>query len=165
MLSAFARKLGYSSLANRTGFAVIPAYGFNPSRVADFSDGMEATLSVKISRGVIFDRDYRPSAVVDELKQELLKRNQFVWVHDRKELENFLLVPAAIDRAIKIRVQASRDRGGTPRDIACTVDELLNSLTEEIKSDVFGQHSAAGARALCELHGNGSCDRAVGCAR
>lgn len=54
LLAAFARKLGLNALANRTGFAVIPANGFNPSRVADFSDGMEATLNVSIKRGGCF---------------------------------------------------------------------------------------------------------------
>jgi hypothetical protein len=152
LLAAFARKLGYSALANRTGFAVIPAHGFNPSRVADFSDGMEATLSVKIKRGVVFDRDYRSDANVVALKEELLKRSDFVWIHGRKELENFLLVPTALERAIRAKVQSGKDRGGSPRDFSGDMTELLNRLTADMKSDVFGQYNASGVKAICEIN-------------
>lgn len=152
LIAAFARKIGKSSLANRTGFAVIPAHGFNPSRVTDFSDGMETTLSVKIRRGVIFDRDYRPESTVAALKAELEKKNDFVWVHGRKELENFLLVPAALERAVHTRIKASKERGGQPKELTSGIVELLEVITAEMKSEVYGQYNASGVRALCELN-------------
>jgi energy-coupling factor transporter ATP-binding protein EcfA2 len=152
LLAAFARKLGHSALANRTGFAVIPAKGFNPSRVSDFSDGMEATLSVKISRGVVFDRDYRSIGAVRSLTEELSKNANFVWIHERKELENFLLVPQALDRAVRSRIQVKKDRGGKPKDFKADIHDLLDSVTAEMKSDVFGQYNAAGVRSLCEIN-------------
>lgn len=152
LLAAFARKLGYSSVANRTGFAVIPAHGFNSSRVADFSDGMEATLSVKIKRGVIFDRDYRAAEVVRALSDELSRKADFVRIHSRKELENFLLVPSALERAVRARVESSRSRGGAPRNLMRSVREILDQLTSEMKSDVFGQYHASGVKALCDLN-------------
>lgn len=152
LLAAFARKLGCSALANRTGFAVIPAHGFNPSRVADFSDGMEATLSVKIKRGVVFDRDYRSDATIHSMKDELSKKNDFVWIHSRKELENFLLVPSALERVIHAKIQAAKDRGGSPREFTEGIDAVLETITAEMKSDVFGQYNASGVKALCEIN-------------
>jgi len=151
LLAAFARKLGHSAVANRTGFAVIPARGFNPSRVSDFSDGMEATLSVKIKRGVVFDRDYRSDAVVLALETELRAKSEFVRVHARKELENFLLVPTALERAVKARIEASKSRGGSPRELSRPMVDILRQLSDEMKSEVFGQYNAAGVRAICDL--------------
>jgi hypothetical protein len=152
LLSAFARKLGQSALANRAAFAVIPARGFNPSRVADFSDGMEATLSVKIRRGVIFDRDYRSDITVASLAGDLSKAANFVWIHERKELENFLLVPAALERAIRARIQAKKERGGDPKNFDSKIEDLLERITAEMKSDVYGQYNASGVRSLCDIN-------------
>ena len=72
----------------------------NPQKVKDFAAGMEATLGAKLLKVVIFDRDYRCDAEVAKISAEL---ERFCWhavVHDRKELENFLLHPMAIERAI-----------------------------------------------------------------
>src|SRR5690606_30509974 len=99
LLSAFARKLGQTAIANRSAFAVVPANGFNPARVSDFSEGMESTLGVSIDRAVIFDRDYRSDATVSLLTAEFSRTCSYVRVHDRKELENFLLNPAVLERS------------------------------------------------------------------
>lgn len=152
LLAAFARKLGHTVIANRASFAVVPAYGFNPARVADFSEGMEATLGVAIERAVVFDRDYRSEAVVRALREEFARSCRFVHIHDRKELENFLLVPSALERAIQGRIDARRDRGATVVDFETNVVELLLLITAQMKSDVFGQYNANGVKAFCEMN-------------
>jgi hypothetical protein len=152
LLAAFARKLGFSALANRSSFAVVGARGFNPSRVSDFSDGMQATLGVSIKRGVIFDRDYRPESTVASLKSEFEESCEFVWIHQRKELENFLLVPTAIDRAIKSRLQDKKARGGKVKEFSGDVSVLLDDLASVMKSDVFGQCNALGVKALTDVN-------------
>lgn len=150
LLAAFCRKLGQTALANRASFAVIPARGFNPARVSDFSDGMETTLGIRIERGVIFDRDYRSETWISVLKEDFSKSSGFVHIHDRKELENFLLVPAAIDRAIRERIQAKRDRGGNVVEFTGSAADLLGEICENMKSDVFGQYNATGVKAYCD---------------
>jgi predicted ATP-dependent endonuclease of OLD family len=104
VLSRFARKLNRNAVANRADFAVIPVEGFKPGKIQDFLSGIDTTLGNKVVGGVVFDRDYRSP---EECKKELtaLKRScVFAWIHDRKELENFLLVPAALGLAIKRRI-------------------------------------------------------------
>ncbi|WP_408952954.1 ATP-dependent nuclease [Lysobacter sp. Hz 25] len=150
LLSAFARKLGFSALANRSTFAVVGANGFNPSRVYDFAEGMQATLGISIKRGVIFDRDYRPEPTVAALKAEFEKTSSFVWIHQRKELENFLLVSSALERAVKARIQDKKARGGKVVEFDADVEIKLGEITDSMKSDVFGQCNALGVRALCE---------------
>lgn len=150
LLGAFARKLGLSSLANRSSFAVVGANGFNPSRVLDFSEGMQATLGISIERGVIFDKDYRPESTVALLRAEFEKTCAFVWIHQRKELENFLLVPSAIARAVKERLRDRRDRGGRIAEFNEDITVKLEQLTEGMKSEIFGQCNAQGVKAICD---------------
>jgi energy-coupling factor transporter ATP-binding protein EcfA2 len=152
LISAFARKLGLTVVANRSAFAVVPAKGFNAARVSDFSDGMEATLGVSIKRAVIFDRDYRSDATVKALKVDLEKSCALAWIHDRKELENFLLVVPALERAVKTRISDRASRGAVTTGFKDDLSTLLAEITEEMKSDVFGQCNANGVKALCELH-------------
>lgn len=142
VLAGFARKLGAHDIANQTGFAIVPAHGFNPSRVRDFSEGMEATLGFKTARAVIFDRDYRVDAMVDKIKEDLLQVSSLVHVHHRKELENFLLVPSAIDRAIVSRVRDREKRGGRVSQFSGSAAALLSEVSDSIKGDVFGQYSS-----------------------
>lgn len=104
VLGAFARRLAKKAVANRSDFAVIPAEGFNPTKVKDLSEGMELTLGTKVLRAVIFDRDFRSDADVAEVRAYLKKFAALVHIHTRKELENYLLEPGPIDRRYDYKV-------------------------------------------------------------
>ena len=105
IFSRFARRLGLEAVANRADFAVVPVDGFNPQKVKDFASGMEATLGAKLLKVAIFDRDYRCDAEVAKITADLERFCRHAVVHDCKELENFLLQPLPIERAIKKRVK------------------------------------------------------------
>lgn len=142
IIGAFARKLGNNRLANQGAFAVVPAFGFNPSRVRDFSDGMENSLGYSVSRAVIFDRDYRLDEEVDRITRELLQVSTLVRVHHCKELENFLLVPAAITRCVNAKIRDREKRGAKVASFCSNVDEIIDEIAIEAKADVFGKFSA-----------------------
>ena len=135
MLSRFARQLGLASVANRSDFAVIPVEGFNPQKVKDFALGMEMTLGAKLLKVAIFDRDYRSDGEVAVITKDL---EQFCWfavVHDRKELENFLLNPQAINRAISKRLA---ERNPQQNSVQPVIDSksLLMQLSNGMKNQV-----------------------------
>jgi hypothetical protein len=140
MLARFADKLAVPAVSRRSDFAVVPTEGFNPLKARIFKDGVEATLSSKISAAVIFDRDYRSDA---EAAAELLELNKFcdyVHIHSKKELENFLLVPDALSRAIAERISDQRMRTGEAISFSENVPELLKAITEPMKHDVQAQY-------------------------
>jgi len=140
ILSRFARKLNLNQVANRSDFAVIPVQGFNPNKVRDFIKGMEITLGVKILAGSIFDRDYRSLA---ECKKELVllkKYCVFAHIHERKELENFLLIPMPLSRAIKHRITEQKKRTGSEISFEEDVDKLLTSLTDQMRHKVEARY-------------------------
>ena len=91
ILAAFARKLSKQAVANRTDFAVVPVEGFNPQKVSDLAKGMELTLGTKLLKAVIFDRDYRSEQEVASVKSEISRFAVLAHIHERKELENYLL--------------------------------------------------------------------------
>jgi hypothetical protein len=143
ILGRLARKLGLHAVANRSHFAVIPVEGFNPQKVKDFSSGMEITLGTELVKCVIFDRDFRSTDEAEEIMREL---KTFCWhaiVHDRKEIENFLLYPAPIARAISARLTEQGIIASSQAISAAEVQDLLMGLAEPMKNRVQAQLVAA----------------------
>ncbi len=136
IFSRFARRLGLEAVANRSDFAVVPVEGFNPQKVKDFASGMEATLGAKLLKVAIFDRDYRCDAEVEKIKADLDKFCRHAVVHDCKELENFLLEPLPIERAIKKRVKERQQNDPSCPSFAEDVSALLMQLAEGFKNQV-----------------------------
>jgi hypothetical protein len=137
ILSRFARRLGLEAVANRSEFAVIPVHGFNPQKVKDFALGMEATLGAKLLKVAIFDRDYRCDGEVAKITAELESFCWHVVVHDRKELENFILEPAVIERAIKRRLADMERKGPIPpfnEDVAALLMRLSDGLKNQVQA-------------------------------
>lgn len=139
ILSGFARKLKKQSVANRTNFAAIQVEGYNPQRVCEFAKGMEITLGTTIIKAVIFDRDYRSSDEVSELRDQLKDFTAFAHIHDRKELENYLLEPKAIDRALEIRVADHNKRTNSEIVLNEKAEEIFNLLTDKMKHKMIAQ--------------------------
>ncbi|RYG63046.1 hypothetical protein EON80_21970, partial [bacterium] len=145
-LGRFARRLGYERVANRADFAVVQTEGFNPERIRNLKTGMEQTLGVEVVAAAVLDSDYRPRAECDQIETECLKHCQFAVVHSRKEIENFLLVPAAIDRATAAKLAARAKRGGAEAMAISVAEEALELFASDKRTYVFGQRLAAAKR-------------------
>jgi energy-coupling factor transporter ATP-binding protein EcfA2 len=141
-LTHFARRLGYTHVANRAKFAVIPLEGFNPGRAQILKEGIELTLGSAIETIVILDRDYRSKDEVDAIKKQAAKFCGRVVVHDRKEIENFLLCPTAIERAVKKRVEDRHARGAEVGDYDLNAESLIDRYAEEQRAYVQSRHIA-----------------------
>jgi len=138
ILGAFARKLGNIEVASRSDFAVIPIEGFNPARIDEYAKGIELTLGTPILKAAVLDRDYRTEAEVKELQAALCERMHFAHIHDRKEIENYLLEPVPLERAISSRLSEQNLRTGKNLNLNEKVEETLLRITEAIKQDVQG---------------------------
>jgi hypothetical protein len=142
VVSRFAARLGVLSVGNRTGFAAIPVGGFNPERVRSLKIGMETTLGRKVAAASIFDRDYRSHVECEALVSECKAFCDLVVFHDRKEIENYLLVPAAIDRAAQRRVTDHAKRGGTAKAYTPNASEVLAEFAAHVRPRVISQYIA-----------------------
>ena len=139
LLSRFAAKLGHRAVATRSNFAVVQTNGFDPKKAQTFTEGVETTLSAKVAVAVVFDRDYRSDAEVHEALDGLNAFCSYAHIHAMKEIENFLLVPSAIERAIGRRVSEQAKRTGTAAVCRFDVEEHLATITDELKFDVQAQ--------------------------
>jgi energy-coupling factor transporter ATP-binding protein EcfA2 len=142
ILGAFARKLGKQAVATRADFAVIPVEGYNPHKVSDLSKGMELTLGGSLLKAVIFDRDYRSEQEVSSTKAELQKFTILAHIHQRKELENYLLETPAIERALTSQISDHNKRTGDTIRCDEVVHDRLQALSEPMKHKVSAQFQA-----------------------
>lgn len=145
ILSRFALRLGERGVANRRDFAVVPVEGFNPERIRSLKAGMETTLGGPVLAGAIFDRDYRSAQECAAVQADCETFCEFVVVHNRKEIENFLLVPAALDRALEQRLEDRARRGGSPASFEPLAHNVLDAFAASKKAYMAGQLSS-GAR-------------------
>ena len=114
LICKFARRLGRRDLANGAGVTFLPIGGFTAwTRVETMVWAFEKALGEHLAVAIILDRDFRCEAQVEEIRKNLLAEIDLVHIHARKEIENYLLVPAAIDRASNLRSATGRRATGS----------------------------------------------------
>lgn len=139
ILGRFARRLGEGRIGNRSDFAVVPIEGFNPEKMKNLKEGMEATLGNAVIAAVILDRDYRSAGECEAIINKCKGVADYARIHSRKEIENFLLVPDAIDRAAAKRISSRPDRRG-PRTLEVPwAAGCLEKFAQEKRAYVFSQ--------------------------
>lgn len=140
IVGRFARKLGVTSVESRAGFAVVPVEGFNPERIRNLKLGMEATLGSPIMAAAILDRDFRCHAERESLVATCREFCDLAVIFQRKEIENFVLIPSAIDRAAAKRSadRARRVGRSTPFAPGAAADALAK-FAESQRSYVTSQ--------------------------
>jgi DNA-binding TFAR19-related protein (PDSD5 family) len=85
----------------------------------------------------ILDSDYHIDTEIRKRKQDAQNAGVQLHVWERKEIENYLLVPSAIKRLIETRV--------TKRKIAPAIEEVIQKMEEiclNLKDEVFDALSA-----------------------
>lgn len=146
LIGRFARKLRFEHIGNRSDFAVVAVEGFNPERIKSLKSGMEATLGTKVAAAAILDRDYRSAEECKCIAAACEGFCDLAVVHDSKEIENFLLVPAAIDRAAAGRLADRARRTGTSDPFVPMAAEVLDTFAEEMRHYVTAQYLEARRR-------------------
>ena len=140
VISALARRLGLPSVANRADFAVVPVDGFDAQKAEDFARGFEIALGMPVLKCVVFDRDYRSDGEVGELLGRLRRFAVLAHIHNRKELENYVLVPNAVLAAIRARLEEQQSRTGRSLQFTEDIHELLSKITESMRPRVSAQY-------------------------
>lgn len=144
LLRLFARCLGLAELSNGFGLVPIPIDGFgNIHRISPMIEGIEAAVGRRMARAGVFDRDYRCNEEIDALLEALGATLDLARVHRRKEIENYLLVPDAIDRAIAAHAKLEKLPAGKPDS-----EGMLLALTDPLRKEVFAHYSGARVKYL-----------------
>jgi hypothetical protein len=137
LLRRLASRLRFEDLANPQGTPVVSLGGFSQWRRAiDAVWAFERILDLKIEAFCLFDRDYRCDDEITKFLNDCRSERVQPAVLERKEIENYLLVPDAIGRVVDRRLAS---RGG---NIATSVGRedmvgWLRDLTDEFRFKVM----------------------------
>ena len=102
LLKRFAARLNLKALADDINITVVPIGGFSQrQRIQDAAWTFEKVLKAKISIAGVLDRDYRCSEEIHELVNGIRETVTHFHILDGKEIENYLLTPSAIVRALR----------------------------------------------------------------
>lgn len=140
LLRRFARRLGLQELAAGIGIVPLPSGGFGSwSRVTTLAAGIAEALGSPLSIAAIYDRDYHSTEHVEEVVRALSANLTLAHVHGRKEIENYLLLPKALDRALDraLSERAARHNASATRNES--IETLLLRITDPMRDDVMSQ--------------------------
>lgn len=140
LLRRFARKLGNQQLSSGIGVTPLQSRGFGSwQRVTSLASGIAEALGAPFLISAVYDRDYFCDEQVADVLERLRMNLKLAWVLDRKEIENYLLVPAALDRAIVRSLNASRKHRRDDKDLVVDSAQLLDNITQPLKGEVLSQ--------------------------
>lgn len=140
LLRRFARKLGMQELSSGSGITPLQSGGFSSwQKITVLASGIAEALGAPLMIGAVYDRDYFCDEQIADVLQSLDANLRVGFVLERKEIENYLLGPAALDRAIIRALGGRRERnaGSEVADIDCAA--LLDEITKSMKEDVLSQ--------------------------
>jgi energy-coupling factor transporter ATP-binding protein EcfA2 len=92
---------------------------------------LKNSLGQTITTYCILDRDYHTPQEIDERKADAVLRSVELHIWSRKEIENYLLVPSAIQRVILADCRRG-DNLPTEEQIRTKLDELTETLKDEV---------------------------------
>jgi len=127
-------------LSAGTGVTPLESGGFGSWQlITTLASGIAEALGAPLMIGAVYDRDYFCDEQIADVLKSLGANLKVAWVFDRKEIENYLLVPAALDRAI-VRMLNARRAGGTDRlDVKVDSVTLLDSITTPLREEILSQ--------------------------
>jgi energy-coupling factor transporter ATP-binding protein EcfA2 len=143
ILRRFARLLGQKELASGVGITTAQSEGFSSwERIKSLAWGFERALGTRLHIGAVFDHDYWPPEQTASIQKELQKYLEFAHIHRRKEVENYLLNPQVIERALKRAVADRARRTGDQVPTLPHIAKRLNAITNRLKRRVQAQYIA-----------------------
>ncbi len=140
VLRRFAKQIGLEELASGSDLTPVKSEGFSSwERVVATGWGLEKTLGSVLLLGAVYDRDYFCDEQISATLEELRKHLVLAHIHSRKELENYLLVPQVLQRAIGNAVADKQKRSDEPLPPVEPIDLVLRRLTDPERNTCLGQ--------------------------
>jgi hypothetical protein len=129
VLKRVARTIGAKRFTAEAGLALVPIEGVSNLRKLDGFAWLNKNLLQGAVEGfVLVDRDYHSPDYIGAMVTDMKVAGLECLVWERKELESYLLVPAALARLSGVSVEK--------------IDELLAGITQNMYEDVLFQHMA-----------------------
>lgn len=141
VLRRFARRVGLRDLAAGKDVTAIESGGFTSwDRIKALAWGFDSLLDSGMSVGAVFDSDFWCTEELEALKTELEEHLDFAHFLARKELENYLLEPAVLEKALQTALREQERRSGKRRNLSSSIAEVLATVTTPQKASLQGQY-------------------------
>lgn len=143
LIRRFAAKLGFAELASGSDITATGSGGFSSwSEVRALAAGFERALSVRLHVAAVFDRDFWCDEHLSEIKSKMDEHLDFAHIHSRKEIENYLLVPQALEVALERAIIERENRTGEHIDRTRSISQFLDDVTRGARRQVQSQYVA-----------------------
>lgn len=140
LLRRIAKKVGLTELSSGLGITALESGGFGSwQRVTTLAEGIEDALGTKLHIGAIYDKDFHCDEEVEKIVSSLEENLVVAHVHKRKEIENYLLIPSVLDRAVKRAVADRTARSNVQLSPVPDVQDMLFDITDSKKNHVIAQ--------------------------
>lgn len=138
LLRRFASQFGFDGIANDVAITVVPIGGFSQNkRIQDTAWAFEKILKANISIAAVLDRDFRCAEEISELLKDGRASVPHFHILSSKEIENFLLVPSAVLKALEQKLKERNSKLAVTFD---DVNETLDGIIASQKADLLGQY-------------------------
>ncbi|EIJ0936075.1 ATP-binding protein [Vibrio cholerae] len=137
----FAKNMGFNDLASGNDLTSFESGGFSSwEKILSFAWGVKNTIDSSLKLFAVYDRDYYCQDQIDEITKKLSAELSFSHIHNRKEMENYLLIIPVLERAFIKRIHAREQIVGSKIKIERSIKDYLIEITEKIKLDVQSQY-------------------------
>jgi hypothetical protein len=142
IIRRFARKLKLTELSSGNDITQLASEGYSSwPKVQALAWGLKNTLGSEIKIAAIYDRDFWCEDEITQVELSLKTNLSYAHVHRRKEIENYLLVPAVLNRCVNKAIAERASRSGEGyKDINIT--SLLEEITNNHQTSLQGQYIA-----------------------
>jgi energy-coupling factor transporter ATP-binding protein EcfA2 len=139
----FARRIGLIELSSGVGITPLESGGFGSwQKVTTLAEGIEGALGAPLMIGAVYDRDFFCPEHISHVEAALGSKLLMAEVLSVKEIENYLLNPTALEKAIVKALELSEPKGGKVTKAVPSMDALLRKITDPMKDDVLSQLAA-----------------------
>lgn len=143
IIRRFSRKLNFPELSTGIDITAFESGGFSSwEKIKSLAWGFNRTIGTSLFIGAIYDRDFWCDEELNEIRIELNSNLQFSHIHERKEIENYLLIIPVLERALKKALQDREKRTNTSIELTENISSILERVTSENKDYAQSQYLA-----------------------
>lgn len=141
VLRRFAKIVGLTELSAGSGLTPLESGGFTSiDKVKGLAWGLKNSLGADILISAIYDHDFWCDEQIRELQEALEAEIHFCHIHPCKEIENYLINPTILTRAVDRAIGDKERRNGVEITKDETVPEIIEKLSVAQKVELQGQY-------------------------
>lgn len=143
IIRRFSKKLNYHELYSGVDLTAFESGGFSSwEKVKALAWGFNKTIGCSIVICAIYDRDFWCDEELSEIRNELNLSLNYAHIHNRKEIENYMLDIPVLERVLSKSIQDREKRTNTRIEITESITSILSRVTATYKDYIQSQHLA-----------------------